>query len=285
MTGRLAWKVNKDPPTGQSIETGQMSDTSLTVPCMMELPRRYYVTITVDRDGGNHPNPVEFAAAAGQVASARDSSVASAHMVSQIISTISMVAVDQSAAVAVALAVVSDALKRPMRHLPVDRTDVADFVVRRLVEPDVPMILSAARPVPQRRVYPRLARNGRAGELMVRHYLHPLLLCLASHGGGDVRAAGRVALHPLKQCLHYPRSVARSVHEVVMRQQWRAGQIPRWTSRVGLCWSRCSLSALLFSLPQALLSQRSARIARYLSGHPGSDSGPSLQAMERIRLP
>ena len=34
-----------------------MSDTGLTVPGMTELPRRYDVTITVDRDGGYHPEP------------------------------------------------------------------------------------------------------------------------------------------------------------------------------------------------------------------------------------
>ena len=31
-----------------------MSDTGLTVPGMTELPRRYDVTITVDRDDGDH---------------------------------------------------------------------------------------------------------------------------------------------------------------------------------------------------------------------------------------
>ncbi len=41
-----------------------MSDTGLTVPGMTELPRRYDVTITVDRDGGDHLNPAEFAVAA-----------------------------------------------------------------------------------------------------------------------------------------------------------------------------------------------------------------------------
>jgi hypothetical protein len=30
---------------------------------MTEPPRRYDVTITVDRDGGDHPNPAEFAVA------------------------------------------------------------------------------------------------------------------------------------------------------------------------------------------------------------------------------
>jgi hypothetical protein len=41
-----------------------MSDTGLTVPGMTEPPRRYDVTITVDQDGGHHPNPAEFAVAA-----------------------------------------------------------------------------------------------------------------------------------------------------------------------------------------------------------------------------
>ena len=38
-------------------------------PDMIELPRRYDVTITVDRDGGDHPNPAEFAVVAEQAAS------------------------------------------------------------------------------------------------------------------------------------------------------------------------------------------------------------------------
>src|SRR5438067_13560949 len=92
----------------------EMSDTGLTVPDMTELPRRYDVTITVDRDGGDHPNPAEFAAAAEQAASARGASIVSAHTASQIISTVTVLAVDQSAAVAVALAVVSDALEHPV---------------------------------------------------------------------------------------------------------------------------------------------------------------------------
>ena len=44
----------------------EMSDTGLTVPGMTEPPHRYDVSITVDRDGGHHPNPAEFAAAAQQ---------------------------------------------------------------------------------------------------------------------------------------------------------------------------------------------------------------------------
>jgi hypothetical protein len=91
-----------------------MSDTGLTVPGMTELPRRYDVTITVGRDGSDYPNPAEFAAAAEQAASARAASIVSAHTASQIISTVTVLAADQPAAVAVALAVVSDALKYPV---------------------------------------------------------------------------------------------------------------------------------------------------------------------------
>jgi hypothetical protein len=81
---------------------------------MTELLRRYDVTITVDRDVGDHPNPAEFAAAAEQAASAMAASIVSAHTASQIVSVVTVLAADQPAAVAVALAVVSDALKRPI---------------------------------------------------------------------------------------------------------------------------------------------------------------------------
>ena len=91
-----------------------MSDTGLTVPCMTKLPRLYDVTITVDRDGGDHPNPAEFAVAAEQAPSARAASIVSAHTASQIISVAIIQATDQPAAVAVALAVVSEALGRPV---------------------------------------------------------------------------------------------------------------------------------------------------------------------------
>ena len=64
--------------------------------CMTELPRRYDVTITVDRDGGNSPNPAEFAVAAEQAASARAASIVSAHTASQIISIVTVLAADSS---------------------------------------------------------------------------------------------------------------------------------------------------------------------------------------------
>ena len=91
-----------------------MSDTGLTVPCMTELSRRYDVTITINRDGGDDPNPAEFAVAAEQAASARTATIVSAYTASQIISIATVLAADQPAAVAVALAVVSDALRRPV---------------------------------------------------------------------------------------------------------------------------------------------------------------------------
>ena len=80
---------------------------------MTEAPRRYDVTVTVDRDGGHPPNPAEFAVAAERAASARVASIVSAHMARKIVSIVTVLAADQPAAVAVALAVVSDALKHP----------------------------------------------------------------------------------------------------------------------------------------------------------------------------
>ena len=118
---------------------------------MTEPPRRYDVTITVDRDGGHLPDPAEFAVAAGQAASARAASIVSAHTASQIISIVTVLAADQPAAVAVALAVVSDALKVRSCHPAADGTAVADLM-RRLIEPGIPVVLGAARPAPQRQV-------------------------------------------------------------------------------------------------------------------------------------
>jgi hypothetical protein len=87
-----------------------MSDTGLTVPGMTEPPRRYDVTITVDRDGGHRPDPAGFAVAAGQAASARAASIVTAHTASQIVCIVTVLAVEQPAAVAV----VSDALRCPV---------------------------------------------------------------------------------------------------------------------------------------------------------------------------
>ena len=80
---------------------------------MTESPNRYDVTVTVAKDGGYHPDPAEFAARAEQAASSRAATVMSAHTAKQIISVVTVHSPDRSAAVAVALAVVSEALKRP----------------------------------------------------------------------------------------------------------------------------------------------------------------------------
>lgn len=90
-----------------------MSATGLTLPGMTEPSRLYDVTITVDQ-GGRHPNPAEFAVVAQQAASARAASIISAHTARQIISVVTVQTADQPAAVAVALAVVSDALRSPV---------------------------------------------------------------------------------------------------------------------------------------------------------------------------
>jgi hypothetical protein len=63
------------------------------------------------QDGGHLPDPAEFAVAAEQAASSKAASVMSAHTAEQIISVVTVQAADRSAAVAVALAVVSEALK------------------------------------------------------------------------------------------------------------------------------------------------------------------------------
>jgi hypothetical protein len=91
----------------------EMSDTGLTVSDMHEPLSRYDVTVTVARDGGYLRDPVEFAAGAEQAALSRNASVVSAHTAEQIISVVTVQTADSSAAVAVALGVVSDALRRP----------------------------------------------------------------------------------------------------------------------------------------------------------------------------
>ena len=90
-----------------------MSDTGFSVSGMNEPPSRYDVTVTAARDGGYLLDPAEFAAAAGQAASSRSASVVSADTSEQIISVVTVQTADLPAAVAIALAVVSEALKRP----------------------------------------------------------------------------------------------------------------------------------------------------------------------------
>ncbi len=78
-----------------------------------EPPSRYDVTVTVATGGGCGPDPSGFAVAAGQAAASRNVSVMSAHTWEKIMSVVTVEAPDRSWAVAVALAVVSEALRCP----------------------------------------------------------------------------------------------------------------------------------------------------------------------------
>jgi hypothetical protein len=81
------------------------------VPSMDEPPSRYNVTITVPGDGGELPDPVTFAVAADQAAWRRAASIVSVHMADKILNVVTLRAPDRYAALAIAHAVVSDALK------------------------------------------------------------------------------------------------------------------------------------------------------------------------------
>ena len=81
------------------------------VPIVREPPGRYDVIIRVARDGGQLPDPVTFAVAADQAASRRSASIISVHMADTIINVVTVTAPGRYAALAVARAVVSDALK------------------------------------------------------------------------------------------------------------------------------------------------------------------------------
>ncbi len=105
------------PPDLQWHCQDEMSYTGLTVPGMTEPSRRYDITITVDRDGGHLPNPAGFAVTAQRAALARGAAIVSAHTAGQIICVVTIRAVDRFTAVAAALAVVSEALRRPVASL------------------------------------------------------------------------------------------------------------------------------------------------------------------------
>jgi hypothetical protein len=87
-----------------------MSHTTFTVPDMNEPPRRHDITIRVAKDAGRHTDPAAFTAAASQAAAGRDASILSAHTAEEIICVVTVAAVTVSRAVAVALAIVADAL-------------------------------------------------------------------------------------------------------------------------------------------------------------------------------
>jgi hypothetical protein len=93
-----------------------MSQTGLAVPDMNEPLSRYDVTVTIGCDGGCLPDPAAFAVAASQAAWSRSASIISAPLADTIISVVTVTAPDRHAAVAVARAVVCDALHRQARH-------------------------------------------------------------------------------------------------------------------------------------------------------------------------
>ena len=72
---------------------------------------RYGVTVRVAKDDGHQPDPAAFAVAASKAASSRNASVVSAHTAEEVICVVSVAAPDRPSAVAVALAVVADALR------------------------------------------------------------------------------------------------------------------------------------------------------------------------------
>lgn len=88
-----------------------MSHTALTVPFMNEPPRRHEVTIRVAKEAGHLTDPAVFAAAASRAAARRNASILSAHTAEEIICIVRVPASGAQDAVAVALAVVADALK------------------------------------------------------------------------------------------------------------------------------------------------------------------------------
>src|SRR5262249_24189906 len=92
-----------------------MSHTSLMVSSMNEPPGRYDVTVRVAKDDGHQSDPAAFAIAASKAASIRNASEVSAHAAQEIICVVSVAALDRPSAVAVALAVVADALKAENR--------------------------------------------------------------------------------------------------------------------------------------------------------------------------
>ena len=88
-----------------------MSHTTFTVPHMNEPPGRHDITIRVAKEAGRHTDPAAFAAAASQAAAGRYASILSAHTADEIICVVSVAAATGPQAVAVALAVVADALR------------------------------------------------------------------------------------------------------------------------------------------------------------------------------
>ena len=78
---------------------------------MTEPPRRHDITIRVAKEARRHIGQAAFAAAASLAAASRGASILSAHTAEEIICVVSVPAAAGPHAVAVALAVVADALR------------------------------------------------------------------------------------------------------------------------------------------------------------------------------
>ena len=74
-------------------------------------PSRYDVIVRVAEDDGRPADPATFAVVADKAASGRNASVVSAHTAEEVICVVCVAAPNRPAAVAVALAVVADALR------------------------------------------------------------------------------------------------------------------------------------------------------------------------------
>jgi hypothetical protein len=125
----------------------EISDTGITVPDMTEPPSRFDVTVTMDHNGSTLQGLAEFAAAARHAAARRNASIAWAQTATRLISIVTVQSANPAAAVAVALAIVSEALARSCRPA-ADGTTASDLM-RWLIERGIPVVLGTARPAPQ----------------------------------------------------------------------------------------------------------------------------------------
>jgi hypothetical protein len=95
----------------------------------------------VARESGQFPDPVTFAAAASQAAWRRSASIVTPHTADTIISVVTVDAPGRYAAVAVARAIVSDALRQQAPH-PASKPSMT-AAARGLSEPPLPNLVMA----------------------------------------------------------------------------------------------------------------------------------------------
>jgi hypothetical protein len=95
----------------------------------------------VARESGQFPDPVTFAAAASQAAWRRSASIVTPHTADTIISVVTVDAPGRCAAVAVARAIVSDALRQQAPH-PASKPSMT-AAARGLSEPPLPNLVMA----------------------------------------------------------------------------------------------------------------------------------------------